>query len=87
MQVEEVLLENSWEVWIWECLFVNRAEGLSLSVYVDDMKLAGKTENIEPTWKILVKDVDLEEPTSSFDHVSLGCTQRECQTSKGIADN
>ena len=27
---------------------------------MDDIKLAGKTENIEPTWKILMKDVDLE---------------------------
>ena len=28
-----------------ECLFVNRARGLFLSVYVDDIILAGKTEN------------------------------------------
>ena len=27
-----------------ECLFVNRARGLFLSVYLDDIKLAGKTE-------------------------------------------
>ena len=44
--------------------FVNRAKGLFLYVYVDDVKLAGKTENIEPTWEILMKDVDLGEPTS-----------------------
>ena len=53
-------------------------EGLFLSVYVDDIKMAGKTENIKLTWKILMKDVDLEEPTSFLDHVYLGCTQREC---------
>ena len=53
---------------------------------VDDIKLAGKTENIEPTWKILMEDVDLGEPTSFPDHVYLGCTQRECQISKGIVD-
>ena len=47
-------------------------------MYVDDIKLAGKTENLGPTWKILMKDVDLEEPTSFLDHVHLGCTQREC---------
>ena len=35
----------------WECLSVNRARGPFLSVYVDDIKLAGKTENIEPAWK------------------------------------
>ena len=38
-------------------------------------------------WKVLVKEVDLGEPTSFFDHVYLGCTQRECQTSKDIVDN
>ena len=37
-------------------------------------------------WKILMKDVDLGEPTSFLDHVYLGCTQRECQTSKDLVD-
>ena len=59
----------------WECLFVHRAKGLFLSVYVDDIKMAGKTENVEPTWKILMKDADPGEPTSFFDHVFLGCTE------------
>ena len=36
-------------------------------------------ENLGPTWKILMEDVDLGESTSFFDHVYLGCTQRECQ--------
>ena len=58
-----------------------------LSVYVDDFKMAGKTENLGPTWKFLMKDVDLEAPTSFLDHVYLGCTQRECETSKDIVDN
>ena len=31
---------------------------------MDDIKLADKTENIEPTWKILLKDIYLSEPTS-----------------------
>ena len=34
-----------------------------------------------------MKDLDLGEPTSFFDHVYLGCTQRECDTSKDIVDN
>ena len=34
-----------------------------------------------------MKDVDLGGPTSFLDHVYLGCTQRECQTSKDIVDN
>ena len=70
-----------------ESLFVNRARGLFLSVYVDDVKLAGKTENIEPTWKILMKDVDLGEPTSFLDLGYLGCTQRECTISNDIVTN
>ena len=44
----------------WECLFVNRARGLFLSLY---------------KWKTFL------------DHVSLGCTQSECQISKDIVDN
>ena len=54
---------------------------------MDDTKLAGKKPNISPTWKILMKDVDLGEPTSFLDHVYLDCPQRECQISKYIVDN
>ena len=57
-----------------------------LSVNVDDIKLAGKKQNINLTWKVLMEDVDLGEPTSFLDHVYLGCTQRECQISKNIVD-
>ena len=67
--------------------FVNREKGLFLSVYVDDIKLVGKKQNIDPVWKILMKHVDLDEPTSFFDHVYLGCIQRECETSKDIVEN
>ena len=50
-QLEKVLLKHCWEkVLNWESLFVNR-KGLILSVYVDDIKLAGKKHNINPTWK------------------------------------
>ena len=87
-QFEKVILKHGWEkVSNWECFFVNRARGLFLSVYVDDIEAAGKTENIGPMWKVLMKDVDLGEPTSFLDHVYLGCTQRECQISKNIEDN
>ena len=54
---------------------------------VDDIKIAGKKQNLDPMWKILMKDVDLGEPTSFLDHVYLGCTQRECKTSRDIVDN
>ena len=49
--------------------------------------MAGKTENIDPMWKVLMKDIDFGEPTSFLDHVFLGCTQRECQISKDIVEN
>ena len=49
-------------------------------------KLAGKKHNIDPMWKVLMK-VDLGEPTSFLDHVYLGVTQRERETSKDIVDN
>ena len=52
-------------------------KGLFLSVYVDDIKLAGKKQNLDPMWKVLNKEVDLGEPTSFLDHVYLGCTQKK----------
>ena len=70
-----------------ECLFVHREKGFFLSVHVDDIKLAGKKQNLDPMWKVLNKEVDLGEPTSFLDHVYLGCTQRQCQSSKDIVDN
>ena len=38
-------------------------------------------------WKVLNKEVDLEEPRSFLDHVYLECTQRQCEISKDIVDN
>ena len=56
-------------------------------MYVDDIKLAGNKQIIDPMWKVLNKEVDLGEPTSFLDHVYLGCTQRQCEISKDIVDN
>ena len=56
-------------------------------MYVDDIELAGKKQNVDPMWKILMKDVVLGEPTTFLDHVYLGCTQRKCRTSKDTVDN
>ena len=50
-------------------------------------KLVGKKQNLDPMWKVLNKEVDLGEPTSFLDHVYLGCTQRQCHTSKDTVDN
>ena len=87
-QFEKILLKHGWEkIPNWECLFVHRGKRLFLSVYVDDIKLAGKKQNIDPMWKVLNEEVDLGEPTSFLDHVYLGCTQRQCEISKDIVDN
>ena len=87
-QFEKIPLQYDWEkVSKRECLFVHNEKGLFLSVYVDDIKLAGKKQNINPMWKVLNKEVDLGEPTSFLDHVYLGCTQRQCEISKDTVDN
>ena len=87
-QFDKILLKYGWEkVSKWECLFVHREKRLFLSVYVDDMKLAGKKQNINPIWKVFNKEVDLGESTSFLDHVYLGGTQRQCEISKDVVDN
>ena len=35
-------------------------------MYVDDIKLAGKKQNVDPMWKLLNKEADLGEPISFF---------------------
>ena len=76
-QFEKILLKHGWEkIPNWECLFVHREKGIFLSVYVDDIKLAGKKQNLDPMWKLLNEEVDLGEPTSLLNHVYLECTQR-----------
>ena len=87
-QFEKIPLKHGWEkIPNWECLFVHREKGLFLSVYVDDIKLAGKKQNLHPMWKVLNNEVDLGEPTSLLDHENLGCTQRQCEISKNTVDN
>ena len=61
----------------WECLFVHRKQGFFLSVFVDHIRMVGKT---------LMKFVDLGEPTSFLAHVYLGCIQRECKPNESIID-
>ena len=68
-QFENILLKHGWEkIPNCEYLFVHLEKGLFLSAYVDDIRLAGKKQNLDPMWKILV---DLGEPTSFLDHVNL----------------
>ena len=54
----------------WEWLFVHRKQQLFSSVSVDDIKKwLGKKQNFAILWKKLMKDVDLEDCMSFFDHV------------------
>ena len=54
-QFENVLFQYGWEkVLNRECCFVNWER-----LFLDDKKLAGKKQNINPTWKVLMKDVHI----------------------------
>ena len=64
----------------WEYL---QKQGLFLSVFVDDINMAGKKQKTASMWKELMKNVDLEETTS---FLYLGCTQRECKPNEIIVD-
>ena len=86
-QFAKILLKHGLEkIPNWECLFVHGERGLFSSVYVDDIKFAGKKQNLDPMWKVN-KEVDSGEPTSFLDHVYLGCTKGQCEISNDIVDN
>ena len=57
-----------------------------MSVYVDDIKMAGRKLNMAPMRKKLMKLVGFGEPTSFLDHVCLGCTRSECKPNKTRID-
>ena len=65
---------------------VDRKQNLFFCVCVDDIKMIGRTHNLNPLLKKLMKLVDLGEPTSFLDHVYLGWTQRECKTNESIVE-
>ena len=46
--------------------------------------MAGKKQILALMWMKLMKNVDLEEPTSFHDHVYSGCIQRECKPNEKI---
>ena len=68
-----------------ECMFVHQNQRFFFSDNVDDIKMAGKKQNLFPMWKKM-KLVDLGEPTSFLDNVHLGCTQRGCKSNGGITN-
>ncbi len=71
---EKVLSVGFEKMMGWECLFVHKKLSLILSVYVDDFKLVGKSENLKKGWQCL-KDAGLllDNPTPLGDY--LGCGQ------------
>ena len=60
--------------------------GVLFLCIVDDVKMAGKKQNLDPMWKKLMTHVELVEPASFLDHVYLGCSQCECEPDEGIVD-
>ena len=44
---------------------------------VDDLKMAGKKENIKPMWAEMKAFMDLEDPNKMVDNQYLGCAQKE----------
>ena len=74
--VHRTLLSAGFEkVESWESLYVHKAKKLFLSIYVDDIKLAGIKENLAPMWKLLGSKLDLDPPTLMIGQVYLGCGQ------------
>ena len=71
---EKVLSTGFRKMMGWECLFVHDDLQLILSVYVDDFKLVGKSENLAKGWKRLTDTgLELDPPTPLGDY--LGCGQ------------
>ena len=58
----------------------------SVLIGVDDIKTAGKKQDLCPTRKKLMKLVHQWEPTSFLDHVYLECTQREWKSNDTIVN-
>ena len=70
-----VCAPDEWQVPNWECMFVHRKQGIFLSVFVDDIKMAGRSRIWLPCGRNWWKNVDVEEPASLLDHENLGCTR------------
>ena len=61
----------------WECLYFHRQKQLFLSVYVDDLKMAGKKENLAPMWELMGKHLELEPAKAMTTSQYLGCAQKD----------
>ena len=86
-QFEKFLLKYGWESFQLGLLTRTPWKRNILICVCGWCKIGWKEQNIDPMWKALNKEVDLEEPTSFLDHVYLDCTQRSCEISKDVVDN
>ena len=77
-----IAVDGKWFFWNMHGREHQPGNGLFLSVYVDDIKMAAKKHDLESMWKKLMKHNDREKPTSCFDLVHLECTQRARKPSK-----
>ena len=83
--IREILLKYGWGKFPTGNAYSLAKKGLFLSVNVDDIKMAEKKQNLNPVWKIQMKDVDLGEPTSFLDHVYLfGLHSRDSKHAKTL---
>ena len=65
----------------WECVFVHLELKVILSVYVDDLKFAGKQYNLPTAWALMRSaGLILDEPTPFGDY--LGCGQKPIEISR-----
>jgi len=61
----------------WESMYVHKAKGLFLGVYVDDFHMAGRTEHMEQAWKDLRAVIDFGDSTDFNNTTYLGCQQQK----------
>ena len=89
--VEETFCKSSVGAWLGKSTKLGmffcslKTRNYLLSIHVDDMKMAGK-QNMVPMWKKLMRNVDIDEPTSFLDHAYFGCDQRECKPKEIIIE-
>ena len=80
LHCESIILKLGFEkVKGWECMYFHRKNQVFLSVYVDDFKLAGKRENLAPTWAALRKHIDFDDPVKMTENTYLGCSQHDVE--------
>ena len=88
--MEKAIWEDPFEAWLGENSKLSLCTSWKRIILIcvcGSHQIGWKEQHIVPMWKVLNKEVDLEEPTSLLDHQDLGCTQRQCQISKDIVGN